>query len=180
MSKIPRERTIILSQQIDQKAVNDVVKLIFDVNRSDEAKYKDYKKFKRKPIQLVLNTYGGVVYDGLAMINAIESSKTPVHITALGSAMSMGLFILASGHKRFINKNATVMYHQISSFSWGKIESLRNDIKEAERLEKICEDILFEKTKIKPKDLKPFKKQQKEWYMDAKEALKYGIVDKIV
>ena len=72
------------------------------------------------------------------------------------------------------------MYHQISSFSWGKIESLRNDIREAERLEKICEDILFQKTKIKPKDLKPFKKRQKEWYMDAKEALKYGIVDKII
>lgn len=180
MSKIPRERTIILSQQIDQKAVNDVVKLIFDVNRSDDAKSKEYKKFKRKPIKLILNTYGGVVYDGLAIINAIETSKTPVHITALGSAMSMGLFILVCGHKRFINKNATIMYHQISSFSWGKIESLKADIKEAERLEKICEKILFEKSKIKPKDLKPYKKQQKEWYMDAKEAMKLGIVDQII
>jgi len=180
MSKIPRERTIILSQQIDQKAVNDVVKLIFDVNRSDDLKQKDYKKFKRKPIELILNTYGGIVYDGLALINAIETSKTPVHITALGSAMSMGLFILVSGHKRFINRNATVMYHQISSFSWGKIESLRNDIKEAERLEGICENILFAKTKITPKDLKPFKKRQKEWYLNAKEAKKLGIVDKII
>lgn len=72
------------------------------------------------------------------------------------------------------------MYHQISSFSWGKIESLRNDIKEAERLEGICEKILFEKTNITPKHLKPFKKQQKEWYMNAKQAKKLGIVDKIV
>ena len=180
MSKYSKDRTLILCEQINQKSVKDIIKSITDINSNDDQKAKEFKKFKRKPIHMILNTYGGVVYDGLGLISAIENSATPIHITVMGSAMSMGLFILVSAQKRSITKHSTIMYHQISTFSWDKIEGVKNDVKEAERLEQVCEQILFNKSKVKPKHLAPFKTQKKEWFIDPKQALKLGIVDKII
>lgn len=176
----PRARTLVISESISQKSVSEVIKAIFEINKDDEEKEGEYKKWVREPIQLILNTYGGSVYDGLGLINAIELSVTPVYTYAIGSAMSMGLFILVSGQKRFIAQHATVMYHQIATVSHGKLEGIKNDIKEGKRLEKVCEDILISRTKLTRENLEPYKRQKKEWYLTPKQALKLGIVDEIL
>ena len=180
MTKTPKERTIIFSEGVNQKSVSDVIKSIHSINRDDKQKEKEFKKFKRHPIQLILNTYGGSVYDGLALISAIELSETPVHITVIGSAMSMGLFILVSGEHRSASKHATIMYHQLSAFAWDKLEGIKNDVKEWERIEKVCENILFKNTKLTSQHLKEYKKRKKEWFITPKEAMKLGIIDKII
>lgn len=180
MNKTPKERTIIFSEGVNQKSVSDVIKTINAINRDDEEKEKEFKKFKRKPIQLMLNTYGGSVYDGLALISAIELSETPVHITVIGSAMSMGLFILSAGDKRMASKHATIMYHQLSAFAWDKLEGIKNNVKEWQRIEKVCEKILFKKTKLTSQHLASHKKRKKEWFIAPKEALQLGIIDKII
>jgi len=176
----PKPRTFVISERISQKIVGDTIKNILDINRDDTLKAQDYKGWKREPIELIINTFGGSVYDGLALINAIQLSKTPIHTIALGNAMSMGLFILVSGHKRFIGPNSTVMYHQISTLEWDKIEGLKNTLKELERLEKICEDILFRRSKLTKKELEQYKREKKEWYFGPEEALKWKVVDKIL
>lgn len=180
ISDTPKERTLLLGERVSQKSVSDLIKSIHSINRDDEEKVKELKKFKRKPIQLMLNTYGGSVYDGLALISAIELSETPVHITVIGSAMSMGLFILASGEKRMASKHATIMYHQLSGIAWDKLEGIKDNVKEWKRIEKVCEKILFKNTSIMKEHLAPYKKRKKEWFITPKEALKLGIIDEII
>ncbi|RMG69063.1 MAG: hypothetical protein D6722_11040 [Bacteroidetes bacterium] len=180
MSKNKKERTHVLSTRIDDKSVGDAIRFIANVNSDDDYREKEYRKYKRKPIHLILNTYGGSVYDGLGLIGAIERSKTPVHITVMGTAMSMGLFILAAGHKRIVSRHATLMYHQLSVFLRDKLEGIKDAVKESERLEKVCETILFERTGLTPKHLQPYKTQKKEWYLGAEEAKKLKIIDKII
>ncbi len=174
------KRIFIISSQINQKSVSEIIESIFEINHEDDHKREQYKNYKREPVKLLLNTYGGSVYDGLGLIGAIEQSTTPVHITCLGSAMSMGLFILVSGHKRFIHKYSTVMYHQISNFVYDKLEGIKLDLEESQRLEKVCEEILLRHTFITKEQLDDFKERKAEWFIPADEAFKLGIVDKIL
>lgn len=178
MSK--NKRIFILSSQINQKSVSEIIESIFDINQDDDHKLTQYKNYEREPIKIILNTYGGSVYDGLGLIGAIEQSTTPIHITCLGSAMSMGLFILVSGHKRYMHKYSTVMYHQISSFVYDKIEGIKLELEEAQRLEKVCEDLLLRHTYITKEQLDDYKERKAEWFIPAEEAFKLGIVDRIL
>lgn len=175
-----KERTFVLSDQISQKTVSDVIKSIININQSDDEHAKKIKRYKRKPIEVILNTYGGSVYDGLGLIGCIETSKTPVNITCLGSAMSMGLFILVTGHERKIHQYSTIMYHQLSSIVWDKLEGLKQDVREAKRLEKVCEGILFKYSKVTRKQIEDYKSRKAEWFITPEEALKLKIVDKII
>jgi len=174
------KRIFIISSQINQKSVGDLIESIFDINHEDEDKREHYKGYKRDPIKIILNTYGGSVYDGLGLIGAIEQSRTPVHITCVGSAMSMGLFILISGHKRAMHRYSTIMYHQISSFIYDKLEGIKLDLEEGERLEKLCEGILLKRTFITKQQLDDYKERKAEWFIPADEAFKLGIVDMIL
>lgn len=180
MAKLQKDRLHVFSQAINQDSVQELIKAIAEINAIDDDKSSHFKKYKRKPIQIIFNTNGGSVYEGLGLISAIQWSKTPVHITVMGRAMSMGLFILAVANKRMMSSYSTLMYHQISTASWDKIEGLKATLQEGERLEKVCETILFKHTKITPKHLESYKQQKKEWYITPKEALKLGIVDKLV
>jgi ATP-dependent Clp protease protease subunit len=176
----PKDRTLILGEDVNQESVGDLIKSIYEINMDDEEKELTFVDYERPPIHLILNTYGGSVYDGLALIGAIELSTTPVVTTCLGSAMSMGLFILSSGHHRRAHHLSTIMFHQISSYSWDKIEGIKKDLEEANRLETVCESLLLARTKIKQSDLNNHKKAKSEWYMTAQEALKMGIIDEII
>lgn len=173
----PRHRTLMISDRIGRESVTDVIKSILSINRDDDEKEADYKNWVREPILLYLNTYGGSVYDGLGLINAMLTSRTPVYTIAIGSAMSMGLFILVAGQKRLAGKYATVMYHQISAFAWDKLEGIKEQVKEAERIEQLCEDLLFERSNVPRQSIEQCKQNKSEWYIPAQEALSLGIVD---
>ena len=74
------KRDLLLSDRISQGTVKDIIKDIFEINFDDDEKEEIYKDWERKPIQLFINSYGGSVYDGLALIDVIKRSKTPVHL----------------------------------------------------------------------------------------------------
>ena len=176
----PKERILILGEDVDQGSVKDLIKSIYDINLDDEEKECTYQEYDRTPIHLILNTFGGSVYDGLGLIGAIELSTTPVVVTCLGSAMSMGLYILASGHHRRAHHLSTVMYHEMAIGAWDKLEGIKKDMAEAKRLEEMCDGILFKRTHLKPKDLQVHKERKGDWYFSAADALKYGIIDEII
>lgn len=175
-----KARVLMHGAEISAKTVADTIKSIVDYNLEDDFRAKEYKKYKRKPITLMLNTYGGSVYAGLALISAIEQSETPIHIQVTGTAMSMGLFILAAGDYRTATRFSTMMYHQMSVFAAGKLEGVKDSVKEWERLEKVCEDYLFERTNIKAKHIASYKKEKKEWFITPAEALELNIIDEII
>jgi ATP-dependent Clp protease, protease subunit len=176
----PRERNLMISDRIDRESVSDTIKSIISINRDDDEMDAEYKNWSRPPILLYLNTYGGSVYDGLSLINAIETSRTPVNTIAIGSAMSMGLFILVAGHKRMAGQYSTIMYHQISDFAWDKLEGIKDQVKEAERIEKICERILYRRSQVPEETIEQYKKNKSEWYIPADEALSLGIIDEVI
>ncbi len=176
----PRERVFMLGDQVTQVTVSTIIKSIWEINLEDTEKESMIIGYERAPIHLILNTYGGSVYDGLGLIGAMEASETPIHVTVLGSAMSMGLFILCAGHHRRMHAYSTLMYHQISTISMDKLEGIKKDLVECDRLEKMCESILMKRTKLTLKELDEHKRAKGEWYIDAGTAAKYGIVDEII
>jgi ATP-dependent Clp protease protease subunit len=180
MENKPKERVFMLGDQVTQATVSTIIKSIWEINLEDADKEIHINGYKRQPIHLILNTYGGSVYDGLGLIGAMEVSETPVHVTVLGSAMSMGLFILCAGHHRRMHAYSTLMYHQISTVTMDKLEGIKKDLAECDRLEKMCEDILTKKTKLTLKELEDHKKTKGEWYINAETAAKYGMVDEII
>lgn len=176
----PKDRILILGEDVNQASVKELIKSIYDINLDDEEKEQTYQEYDRTPIHLVLNTFGGSVYDGLGLIGAIELSTTPVVVTCLGSAMSMGLYILASGHYRRAHHLSTVMYHEMAIGAWDKLEGIKKDMAEAARIEEMCDGILFKRTLLKPKDLFLHKQRKGDWYFSAADALKFGIIDEII
>ena len=131
------KRDLLLSECISPKAVAAVVKDIFDINRDDDKKEELYKNRERKPIRLFINSYGGNVYDGLALVDIIRRSKTPVHTVCSGSCMSMALWVWLFGARRFIGEAATLMFHDISLFALDKTEGIKQELKEMIRIQEM-------------------------------------------
>jgi ATP-dependent Clp protease protease subunit len=159
---------------IDHVAVNEVIQDIYEINAEDA------KRTTVEPIKLIINSFGGEVYSGLALIDVIDSSQTPIHTICHGTAMSMGLIVYAAGHVRQSSKYATFMYHEALYELEGKVSFHKQEIKETERIDKICDAYLISKTKFTDKVLKPHRDKQAEWYFDVKTAQRYGLVDEIL
>ena len=109
-----KKREIFISDRISQGTVKDIIKDIFDINADDDQKEKIYKDWERTPIKLFINSYGGSVYDGLALVDVIKRSRTPVHTICIGSCMSMALWIWLAGEKRLVGELSTLMFHDLS------------------------------------------------------------------
>ena len=136
----PKERTLVLSDNIDKSTVKDIMQNILIINDDDYNKELDYKDWKREPIKLFINSFGGSVYDGLALIDVIKYSVTPVHTICVGSGMSMGLWIWMSGHQRIIGKHATLMFHDLSTWAIGKTPEIKQELAEVLRLQDMLID----------------------------------------
>ena len=135
----------------------------------------------QKVIPIVIDSYGGQVYSLMSMISAIEAAELPIATIVEGKAMSCGAVLLTFGDQgmRFASPNATVMIHDVSSGGRGKIEELKADVAEAERLdEKIF--MMMARNCGKKDDYfkkKVFNKKHADWFMDAQEAKKHGLVN---
>lgn len=174
-------KTIILSGEVDSDSVQEIIELICDINEYDDENEESIKDYDRKPIKLIINSFGGSVYDGFALIGVMETSKTPVHTYCYGSAMSMALLILVSGHKRFGHRLSTYMYHEcLDEPPYDKLTSLKESVTETTRIMKVYDDQLLLKTKLKRKQLEDTKKVKLDWYITPEEALSYKIIDQII
>jgi len=152
-----------------------IISEILEINKIDE------KKKIKEPIQLIISSAGGNIYEGLGIIDVIRNSKTPIHTICYGLAMSMSLNILIAGHYRLMSSNSTLMYHEGGyEMDYAKLTNHKLEVKEIERIEKICDNLILENTKLTLNQLKKIKKEQKEWYITSDEALKLGIIDEII
>ncbi len=181
---LPKDRTLFFAKDVELKTIESLSMAITNINEDDDHLEKLYKvydmEYKRKPIKIMIDSYGGYVYQCLGLIGIIEDSKTPIHTYATGAAMSCGFIILISGHKRFGYKHSTPMYHQVSTGFWGKTQDMEEKYTETKRLQKKLEELTLEKTTISKAKLKEILKTKKDWYMDANEALSAGVIDEIV
>ncbi|MBP5401741.1 MAG: ATP-dependent Clp protease proteolytic subunit [Treponema sp.] len=133
-----------------------------------------------KDITLYINSPGGVVTAGLAIYDTMHYVKCPVQTICVGQAASMGAILLAGGTKgkRFILPSSRVLIHQPSGGTEGQETDVAIAAKEILRLKKLSIEYLAKDTGKSADDIA--KDIERDFYMDAKEALAYGIVDKIM
>jgi len=149
-----------------------------------KADFDDLKHSNLPIIPVIIDSYGGDVYALLAMLDILSTSDRPVATIAIGKAMSCGSILLSCGGSpglRFIGPNCTVMIHDVGTFSFGKIEDLKADVFEAERLNNKVFELMNEKSGQEKGYFQSLVagKKHVNWYLDAKEALKHGLVDHV-
>lgn len=167
------DRTIWIDYGVDE-SILEVSKLIMHFNKRD----KGIPVKERKPIKLLLYSYGGDGQACFSLLDVISLSKTPVWTVNMGVAMSAGLLILLGGHKRFCLKNSTALAHSGSGGASGTFEQTEAQMKDYKRFVETMRNYIIERTNIDTRTLNKYK--SKEWYLYADEQVKYHVVDKII
>lgn len=188
-----KERTITIFNDVEEDTMATAIEKIFQINQEDEAwkrnlcSVMDMSGIKFDPtaidmphIQMLMSTYGGCVYDGLSLYDAIKNSKTEVDITCFGKIMSMGIVLLLAAKTRKAYRNTTFMIHEGSSGAIGKVSDMEDSIDESKRLNDIYFGIIESETKIPKAKLDEIRKRRKDWYFTAEEALEYGLITEII
>lgn len=138
----------------------------------------------RPAINIYLSTFGGYIYDMFSIYDEIKklTQEYEVNIYCVGKIMSAGTIIMLATdlEHRFAYPNTTFMYHTLSSYNWGKIKDMEEDIEENKRLHKLMWTIFKNNTEIPEDKLDDIYKCKKDWYITADQAKKFKIVSKIV
>jgi ATP-dependent protease ClpP protease subunit len=125
-----------------------------------------------------INSYGGSVFAGLAAVDYIRKSETPITSVIDGCAASAATMMSIVANHRLIHENSFMLIHQLSSGMWGKYEELQDDMKNNDLLMKTIKSLYQEHTKIPKTKLSQILKH--DLWFDAKTCLKYGLVDDII
>ena len=135
----------------------------------------------QKVIPVVIDSYGGQVYSLMSMISSIKSSIVPVATIVQGKAMSCGAILASFGSEglRFMDKDATLMIHDVASFAFGKIEELKADAREAERLNKKVYTMMARNCGKSDDYFSIHDKGHADWFLDAEEAKEHNIIQQI-
>lgn len=169
------ERRLYINGEIDDDVLSSIGYQILRYNRLDKGlKIKD-----RKQIILYINTDGGSLYSGNALISIIKNSITPVYTVNLGRCFSMGFLIFIAGKKRYTLDNGVFLLHDGQNGAFDSNAKLVDKIEfEKNIIEKKIKDFVLENTAITSKSYD--KNYRKEWYMDVDKAKELQIVDYII
>ena len=169
-SRLLNERIIFLGGPIDDNVANVVIAQLLFLDHEDS----------KKDIHLYINSPGGVITSGLAIIDTMNFIKSNVSTICVGIAASMGALILASGQKgkRFSLPNSEVMIHQVVGGAEGQASDIAINAKHILRTKDILNKILAENTGKKMDQVE--KDSDRDYWMTSDEAKKYGIIDEII
>ena len=169
-SRLLKERVVFMGTQVTPETANVVIAQLLHLAYEDP----------KKDIKLYINSPGGSVYDGLAIIDTMNYIEPDVQTIGIGLQASMGAMLLSAGAKgkRYCLPNARIMIHQPSSGTEGKITDQEIALKEGIYLKKVLIDIVAKNT---GKDAKTIEKDMdRDNWMSAEEAQKYGIIDEVI
>lgn len=135
----------------------------------------------QKVIPVIIDSYGGQVYSLMSMISSIKGSNLPVATIIKGKAMSCGAILASFGTEglRFMDQDSTIMIHDVSSRAFGKVEELKADASEADRLNKKVFTMMARNCG-KPDDFflkKIHDKGHADWFLNADEAFDINIIN---
>lgn len=170
-SRLLKDRIIFLGDDVNEHTANLVVAQMLFLENQDP----------NKDIIFYINSPGGSVYDAFAIYDTMQFVKPDIQTVGVGVQASAAAFLLSSGTKgkRLILPHATVMIHQPSSGSQrSKITDLEIDLKEGIRLKNLLNQILARNTGQTLK--KVVNDMERDYWMSADEAEKYGLVDKVI
>ncbi|MBC8206759.1 MAG: ATP-dependent Clp endopeptidase proteolytic subunit ClpP [Kiritimatiellales bacterium] len=169
-SRLLKERIIFLGTEINDVVSNLVIAQLLFLQSEDAD----------KDISIYINSPGGVVTAGMAIYDTMQFLKCPITTYCVGQAASMGAVLLAAGTKgkRFALPNSRIMIHQPLGGAQGQATDIEIQTKEILRMKKTLNEILAYHTGQPVKTLE--KDTDRDFFMSAAEAVKYGIVDEVV
>jgi len=169
-SRLLKDRIIFIGTPIDDVISNLVVAQLLFLQMEDPD----------KSINLYINSPGGVVTAGMAIYDTMQFVKCKVHTYCIGQAASLGALLLAAGTpgKRFALPNSRVLIHQPLGGAQGQATDIDIQAREILRMRGKLNEILAEHTGQSIEQIS--KDTDRDFFMSAPEAKKYGIVDKVV
>ena len=169
-SRLLNERIIFLGEDVNEHTANSVVAQLLHLAYVDP----------QADISLYINSPGGSVYDGMAIYDTMNFIKPDVATYGIGLQASMGAFLLSSGAegKRFCLPHAKVMIHQPSSGTHGKVTDMEIDMKETLEVKEMLAKIMAKNTGQKLAKVKS--DMERDYWMTPDEAVKYGLIDKVL
>mgnify|MGYP000975038728 FL=1 len=169
-SRLLEDRIIFLGEEVTEGSANTIVAQLLHLANEDPD----------KDIQLYINSPGGSVYDGLAIYDTIQYIKPDVQTIGIGLQASMGAFLLSSGAKgkRFVLPNARVMIHQPSSGTQGMVTDQEISLRESVRMKELLAKVIAKNTGQKLDKVKA--DMERDHWMSADEAVKYGLADEMI
>ncbi|MBI2410634.1 MAG: ATP-dependent Clp endopeptidase proteolytic subunit ClpP [Candidatus Kerfeldbacteria bacterium] len=169
-SRLLKERIIFLGSPIDDSVANTVIAQLLFLESQDA----------EKDIKLYINSPGGSVTAGLAVYDTMQYIKPDVSTICVGIAASMGAILLAAGTagKRFTLPNAEVMIHQVMGGTEGQASDIKIAAEHILRVKDRLNKILVQHTKQPLSRIE--QDTDRDYFMSADEAKKYGIIDKII
>lgn len=171
------ERKLYIDGEITKDTATPILQRIQFWNSEDA--FNDTPVDKRIPIQVYIDSPGGLLTTGFAIVDIIRGSKTPVYTIVTGTAYSCGLFIALAGHKKFALPNATFLFHEGSAVLGGdahKVVQQANFYNDYQL--KQIKDHILKSTNMTRENYK--KHMKDDWYFGAKKALEIGAIDKII
>jgi len=169
-SRLLKDRIIFLGQDVNESTANIVVAELLFLNAEDP----------KRDIKFYINSPGGSVYDALAIYDTMQYLSNDIETVGIGVQASAAAFLLSSGTKgkRRILPNSSVMIHQPSSGTKGKVTDQEIDLRESLRIKKLLESIMAKNTGQKAEKI--HQDMERDKWLSAVEAKQYGIVDSII
>ncbi|MFT9101227.1 MAG: ATP-dependent Clp endopeptidase proteolytic subunit ClpP [Lacticaseibacillus paracasei] len=169
-SRLLKDRIIMLSGEVNDQMANSVIAQLLFLDAQDS----------EKDIYLYINSPGGVITSGLAMLDTMNFIKSDVQTIAIGMAASMASVLLAGGTKgkRFALPNSTILIHQPSGGAQGQQTEIEIAAEEILKTRRKMNQILADATGQTIEQIK--KDTERDHYMSAQEAKNYGLIDDIL
>lgn len=169
-SMLLRNRIIFLGTPIDNMVANSTVAQILYLSNEDS----------EAPITMYINSPGGTVYAGLAIYDTMQMVSNPISTVAVGATASFGTMLLTAGTKghRYALPHATIHMHQPLGGAQGQASDIEIQAREILRLKERLNQLLAHHTGQSVETIE--QDTNRDFYMDAKTAVEYGIVDQVL
>ncbi|MDD3602676.1 MAG: ATP-dependent Clp endopeptidase proteolytic subunit ClpP [Sulfurovum sp.] len=169
-SRLLKDRIIMLSGEVNDQVASSIVAQFLFLEAQDPD----------KDIYFYINSPGGVITSGLSMYDTMNYIKPDIVTICIGQAASMGAFLLACGTKgkRYALPNSRIMIHQPLGGAQGQATDILIQAQEIQRLKETLNEILAERTGKTVKRVE--KDTERDYFMSAKEAMEYGLIDKVL
>lgn len=169
-SRLLKDRIIFLGSDVNEATANLIVAQFLFLQSQDD----------KRDIFFYINSPGGSVYDALAIYDTMQFVTNDVQTVGIGVQASAAAFLLSSGTKgkRFLLPHASVMIHQPSSGTQGKVTDQEIDLRESLRIKRLLEEIMARNTGQKMEQI--HEDMERDKWLTAEEAKTYGIIDEII
>jgi len=174
-------RIVGLFSNVDEEKISEIVTGILYMDELNKA---EKEEEKRKDIEFYVSTYGGSADDMFALYDIMKNVEktTDISTIGVGKVMSAGVLILAAGTngKRKIGKNCRVMIHSIAAGNHGELAHMENELDQIRNIQEMYIKCLVSETKMTETVVRKMLERGVNVYLNAEEAIEYGIADVIV